>query len=98
MLISMYPSPAFGKDSLRLFSSPDIELHGPNHIFRVKDGIQVFLSQDALLQHEVIDTASGLQGFLGDVRGVVVTDVGIQSRDDTDAVAHFRLTMFGICR
>ena len=41
-----------------------------------------------MLDDQVIDTTSGLEGFLGDLGGVLVADDGVQGRDDTDALTY----------
>ena len=40
-----------------------------------------------MLDDEVIDTATRFEGFLSDLRGVLVADDGVEGGDDTDAVA-----------
>ena len=65
----------------------DAETYGLDHILRSEDSIKVFLREDAVLDDEVIDTATRFEGFLSDLRGVLVADDGVEGGDDTDAVA-----------
>ena len=65
----------------------DAEAYGLDHVLRSEDSIKVFLREDAVLDDEIIDTATRFEGFLSDLRGVLVADDGVEGGDDTDAVA-----------
>lgn len=45
----------------------DVELHGLDHVFGAEDGVEVFLAEDVVFEHEVVDAAAGLQSLFGDL-------------------------------
>lgn len=65
----------------------DAETYGLDHVLRSEDGVKIFLREDAVLDDEVVDTTTRFEGFLSDLRGVLVADDGVEGGDDTDAVA-----------
>ena len=65
----------------------DAETYRLDHILRSEDSIKVFLREDAVLDDEIIDATTRFEGFLGDLRGVLIADDGVEGGDDTDAVA-----------
>src|SRR5690554_3603834 len=76
-----------GRSDLNLFSL-DIELHGSNHVLRGKDGVQVLLRKDVMLQDQLVHSPAGFHRLLGDLGGVLVTDNRVERGHDTDAVVH----------
>ena len=46
-----------------------------------------------MLDDEIIDTTARFEGFLSDLRGVLVADDGVEGGDDTDAVADVVATL-----
>ena len=65
----------------------DAETNGLDHVLRSEYRVKVFLREDAVLDDEVIDTATRLESFLSDLRRVLVADDGVEGGDDTDAIA-----------
>ena len=64
----------------------DAETYGLDHVLRSEDGVKIFLREDAVLDDEVVDTTTRFEGFLSDLRGVLVADDGVEGGDDADAV------------
>ena len=58
------------------------------HCLRVEGLVQFLLGHQAVLKHEVIDAAAGLEGFLRDLGGGLVADLRVQGRDNADGVLH----------
>ena len=65
----------------------DAETYGLDHVLRSEDGVKIFLREDAVLDDEVVDTTARFEGFLSDLRGVLIADDGVEGGDDADAVA-----------
>ena len=58
------------------------------HGLGIEGFVQFFLGHEAVLENEVIDAAAGLKGFLCDLCGCLVADIGVKGGDDTDRVLH----------
>ena len=50
-----------------------------------------------MLQNEVVYAAAGLESFLGDFRGILISDDRIKSRNHANAVVHIAAAAVGIC-
>ena len=58
------------------------------HIFRIECFIKFFLCHKFFLKHNVVDRTVGFKGFLSYLRTVLVANVRIQCRNNTDRVFH----------
>ena len=75
-----------------LFIEPDArlldELMRNEHVGGVEGLVELLLSHEAFFEHDVLNRAIGLKGFLGHLRRGLVADIGVQGGNDTDGVLH----------
>ena len=57
----------------------DVKLHWLDHILRRKNCIKILLSENVMLENEIINTLSCSHGFLGDSCRILVADHRIES-------------------
>ena len=64
------------------------ELMRLQHLLGVEGFVEFVLGHELMLEHEVVDRASGLVGLLGNLRAALVADVRVQGGNDADGVLH----------
>ena len=69
-----------------------------HHVLGEQDLVQLLLAHEAVFEHQVVDALAGLQGLLGQHRRGLVTQVGIERRDESDAVVDHPAADFGVGR
>ena len=65
----------------------DVELDRLDHILWSEDSVKVFLSEDTVLENEIIDALSCCHSFLRDLCRVLVSDDRIECCNNTDGTA-----------
>ena len=56
------------------------------HMGRIEQFVQLLLTEQTVLEHEVIDAFAGLEGLFGDLGRCLVTDNRVEGCDDTNRV------------
>ena len=88
------PSKKGNLNLIKLASRLDVKFYWLDHVFRAKDSVEFFLSQDAMFKNEVVYTTTCFKSFLRNLSRVLVTDNRIQCSYNTDTVVNFISTSF----
>ena len=74
------------------------ELVGFQHGLRIEGLVEFLFRHQLVLQYKVVDRAARGVGLLGDLRTVLVSDIRIQGRDDSDRIFHHLVATFLVDR